>query len=226
MDNFYHQIKSTLLKYQINKFYVIGKGGSLNQLHDLDLSDGYLIAINDSYKLIEPNLIIYNKKWALNGSDKLKNKYLTLSSEEFLFDDSTSNQFFIREKNKVVYNNDLNLEAFQREKISFEEPLFITALKVVYDLSLDLNQKFKVYLLGFDFDFKSIDTYSASITSQKSNIDEGYTRAIFSLQKKLLSQMISNSSIKKNISLFHVGKSDLSQLSINEFRKNFEMGKI
>ena len=167
MDNFYPQIKSTLLKYQINKFYIFGKGASLNHLHDLDLTDGYLIAINDSYKLIEPNLIIYNKKWALNGSDKLKNKFLTLSSKEFNFEDSTPNQFFVRQKNRVVYNNDLNLEAFQKEKISFDEPLFITALKIVYDLSLDLNRKFEVYLLGFDFDFKTIETYSASIAPKK-----------------------------------------------------------
>ena len=37
-----------------------------------------------------------------------------------------------------------------------------------------------------------------------------------------MAQIISNRSIKKNLSIFHIGSSDLSQLSINEFRKNFE----
>ena len=196
MDKFFNQIKNTISKLKTNKILILGKGPSIDDYYSYNLKNYFIINLNDSYKISEGNLILINKPWALNDLSNLKKKPIIVSS---------------------IYEKNLNLKNFYQFKI-FEnieinslsnkytnKPLLLFAIEFFFHLSKITNIRYEINLLGFDFNFKNIHTYTSNFLDDI-DFNSGYKKKyILNEQKKLLLKIISNKKIKSRLNIKHIG---------------------
>ncbi len=212
MEKFFNQIKNTISKLKTNKILILGKGPSLDDFISYKFKNYFIININDSYKFYEGDLVLLNKPWAFNEINKLKKKPIILSQikQKNII---KKNLFFIKDLNEI--KSSLIKNSFDKNK-----PLFLFALELIYNLSLINKEKYEIYLLGLDFNFKNIENYTSNYLQDFDNNSILKKKYILKKQKSIFIKIIKNRKIKHKIDIKHIGNLDESFCSNSEFIKN------
>ena len=171
MESFYIQIKNTILKSKKDKIALIGKGLSIEKYLSFDFSDFFVININDTYKFIKGELIIINKPWAFNDIFKSKiNSLIVLDSKIKI----PINNKKIKRVNFIEiekFKNISDVKKFLNDKTVFFEPILLSSIKIAKLMSELRKKNIELYLLGFDFNFKSLINYTSTLLEDHENIN-------------------------------------------------------
>ena len=216
--NFYSQIKNIVSQYKDNRIFIIGKGPSLDSYLSHDFSDSIVISLNDSFNVIKSDLLFVNKPWSLNTVSKLKNKYISFSSKSISGYSLNSKAHLTLEENPSIYKkNSLFLKNFDKENLSIEDPLFISAIQAALLIAKNKKEKHKVFMLGFDFYYEDEENYTISALKDRREEEGLYRRAMLENQKNLLIKIIKHFSSKKYLEISHVGDKAYSSITTNKF---------
>ena len=216
--SFYTQIKDIVSQYEDNFIFIIGKGPSLEGYLSYDFSRSIVISINDSFNVIKSDLIFINKPWSLNNISKLKDKYISFSGKKLADAALNSKKHLIlQEKAEIYGKGSLNIEAFNTEGLSIENPLFISAIKASMHIAKSKKKKLKVFMLGFDFYYEDESSYTISSLEDKQEEEGPYRRAILENQENILINLINSSSLDEHLDINHIGDKAYSSMSIEEF---------
>ena len=216
--NFYSQIKDIISQYKDNRIFIIGKGSSLDSYLSYDFSDSIVISLNDSFNVIKSDLLFVNKPWSLNNVSKLKNKYISFSSKSLSSSSLNSKTHLILEENPSIYKkSSLFLKNFDKENLSLEDPLFISAIQAALLIAKNKKEKHKVFMLGFDFYYEDEENYTISSLKDKHEEEGLYRRALLENQENILIKLIKHFSSKKYLEINHVGDKAYSAINTKEF---------
>jgi sialic acid synthase SpsE len=224
MGNFFNQLKNIVLASEtFDRIIIIGKGNSIKEIEKSSYNGAFIININDSERIVNGNICLFNNKWVTNSI--IENGY---KSDFYITKESLQNEIKIEKKRVVLVNNfNESFESFERLVTDFNSRefflsdfLILSALKIANLISQIKNEQLKVYLVGFDFKVQNqsvINDYSGHEIEFK-NIFFSTQKAYFSFLKKYINE----SGINK---VFHVGNLDISDIDIDDYNLKFSSGK-
>jgi sialic acid synthase SpsE len=218
MENFLTQIKDILLKSIKSKIIIIGKGSSIDHIkHDL-IVEYIVIGINDAERIVPCDFTIFHDQrfiLPIRENGYLSKLYispheLSLNRDRWQrVEHITSNQDNIDLVFKRLATDDI-------QEFVIDDLLFVSALNLAKIISEILNQKTKVYMVGFDFDTNK--GYSKSFTDEL--LGDLYKKSAVRINPqynyfKHCIYLLKNS----NIEIMHVGNYEFSRLSYSEFNE-------
>lgn len=219
MGNFYSQIENIASKFTTNNIYIVGKGRSIDDIIGLDISRSLVINLNDSYQLFSGDIVLVSRPEALNGlKEKTKKCFIVsdLNTNKYTF--KGHKHYILPSNNKILrFNNDIFIEEFIYGDITYEIPLFITALKIAFELSKIKKTTQNVYCLGMDFSFKSNVNYTSRLLKDDSREDERFKKSVLQSQSAIFYNFIRYFKESKQINLIHVGNKKFSSISTEQF---------
>jgi sialic acid synthase SpsE len=216
MDHFYNQIESIVSVLQTRKRIVlVGKGASLALINETTLHDAFVVNLNDSERYIAGQVTLFYADWVVESLRKegFKNSwYVTPQPMKGLLSSSSSWM-------EVPYhaNNNENLEHlaayFESKEFILGDFLLLSAIKLIQLLLQQSNLQLPVYLVGFDFEHNPNDL------TDLSGHDTEYKRILLRTQQenfKFIQRFVSEN---KLLTLYHVGQSEFSTITVAEFNQ-------
>jgi N-acetylneuraminate synthase len=184
-------MKNIDLRSKNSNIFIIGKGRSIDDIDQGTLHNSIVINLNDSFELVQGDIIIANRSWALEDSVKIPLKTVVVVEKKLVPDLPLNMSLCVLDRAILSgQNDDLLMHRFINKEIAFEDLLFVTALKVAYELAKQHSKKYNVYILGLDFDFDTLDSYSSKKLTDKSGESEDYKRKILAYQESVLNQFL------------------------------------
>ena len=197
------------INFNTNKIYIIGKGPSMNNVDKSIITDGLIINLNDSEKILPGHFTLLHSNWAIESVKRNGFKSKVYISDSVLECNSISVPYvpvsFEQVQNATVdlINKDFSLSDF----------LFLGAIKLARIISEIQNKKYEVCFLGFDFNFsleKTIKDYS-NYNSEFSSILLQTQEQIFTVIKYHTDYYL------EDIDIIHVGNKPYSDVSVEDF---------
>lgn len=217
MENFLNQIKNIFSKSKTNNIYILGKGSSLAKINTSRLKDGVVININDSERFYAGNIALVHSVWALKSIEDngfKANSYISdkelpstvIGSQIPYFPDTyeASDSFDFPENFKDLFLSDF---------------LFLSAIRLVVIMAKELDKKFNVYFLGFDFNSDS----NTNLIEDFSGHSQQFKEAMLSIQEDTFIRVknyVEYSGLP--LSLIHIGKKAYSDFSVEKFNQGFD----
>ena len=228
MENYYYQIKSIVSGLETNKIAIIGKGPSISNV-DLDKlkKDFIIINLNDSERVIPGDFSILHRSWSYQSvkENGFKSRcYITdLNLESvpninvnYLPDTYDSIETTVDR----LLNNDLYIADF----------LFLTAIKLSIIISDILEQKVRIYFLGFDFNIPK--QQKPNTFNLYSDVDDLQFKSVFLKTQEEYFERVKQffNQNESPADIIHVGQNPYSDISIEAFntgkQQNIEYADI
>jgi sialic acid synthase SpsE len=220
MENFFNQLKNIVSASEtFDKIIVVGKGNSIKQIDPACFTNAFIIHLNDSERIIPGSICIFHSKWVI---DSLLENGLR-SAHYFTTEAAIEGKQVDRSKFTFVPHQTTSFESFENlvgdltsRDLVLSDFLILSALKIAYLISQVKNKQLSTYLVGFDFQVQSdtpINDYSGHELAFK-NIFLATQKAYVSFLKNYMND-------SGNVSVVHVGNSDISDCEIREFNHQF-----
>ncbi len=133
----------------INKdICIIGKGRSVDQIDKKVLENCYIINVNDSHKVYQGHVSIMPERFYEPNS--LPDKSILISSVKT----DRPRSIFVEEFHEDSLDNYL-LDSMLDGELKIFDASFLSALHLASSIVLKGDKKNKIFMLGFDFEFKS-----------------------------------------------------------------------
>ncbi len=191
---------------------IIGKGRSIDEISLHSLKNFIIINVNDSEVIIPGQVCVFHHEWVrefFKGQNPKANLYVT--------DKAFNSAQAILMAKYVPYDpetSDFLLERFFHNDIFIEQSIIVSALKIANKLSLLLNVRKKVYLLGFDF--STSEGFSKNIVDNQHGLEKEYVQNAVKNQENIF-ECIMHQKEKLNIDIIHVGSKMYSFYSVESF---------
>jgi sialic acid synthase SpsE len=213
MENYLDQIKNISLKSGKTKIAVIGKGDSVKELNLKDLSDFFVINLNDSEKIVPGDIAMFYRTDLYNpirnngfkAKSYLAPSYIKIPDEKHIeVQHKPAGQDSFEHTHEYFQNSDFYLDDF----------IILSAIKFCILYQQALGQKIDVYFLGFDF-------YSDSVSADDNQMyDLQYKNVILKTQESFFTSLLTDfNDLYPDISLTHVGEKKYSSVSLSGFNK-------
>jgi sialic acid synthase SpsE len=191
---------------------IIGKGPSIDSVLTELLEDFILINVNDSETIIPGEIAIFHNGWVLDLFDYVEPKAkLYITDREILHVSNVLKAEFVPNNPE---NADFLTDRFFEERLYIEQSIVATALKIANHISHYLNQRKRVYLLGFDFSVK--EGFSKKILHPLHGLETEYVEQIINTQERIFENILALRN-RLSIDVFHVGSKRYSFFSTEAF---------
>jgi len=216
MENFFDPIKNIASKYDGDDIFVVGKGRSADDALPEAFSNGIVINLNDSERIIHGDICVFHAPWVIESLNEygfhdslyitpleLPDNVLTVRADYIPFDQENAQLMFSR---------------FNEKRLVVEGALLVSALRIAKVIADYKMHRQHVYFVGFDFNIGR--GYSSKIKYDFSNGETNYQSSIISAQEHYFI-MFSYLLRESNLLISHVGNKSYSKLGYNEFNDKF-----
>lgn len=208
MDQFIRAIRGKENK----DIVIIGKGRSIDSVNLDGLNNFIIINVNDSELIIPGEISVFHHEWVRDYFVNNKPKAgLYVTNKEF----SSAPALYL--SNYIPHGPETScflIDRFFHDDIYIEQSIVISALKIANKISILLNERKKVYLVGFDF--STSDGFSKNITNTEHGLEQEYVEKVIKAQEN---ELISLMRLKEklNIDIIHIGNKIYSFYSVDSF---------
>lgn len=190
----------------INKdICIIGKGRSVDQIDKKVLENCYIINVNDSHKVYQGHVSVMPQRFC--ESNSLSSKSILISSIKT----DRPRSIYVEEFHEDSIDNYV-IESMLDGELKMFDASFLSALHLASSIILKGSLKNKIFMLGFDFEFKSgYSRHSNTIPADADYADVMLHRHEnkFIDAKSFYSQ--------KGVSIIHVGTKSYSLYNVRAF---------
>lgn len=216
MEDSFDQIRNIASKYDSDDIFVVGKGPSVDEAEPEVFSNGLVINLNDSERIVPGDICVFHAPWVLDSlsqcgfSDSLYVTQLDLPAEVAVL-----NADYVpvdQESAQLMFHR------FNDTQLFVEGVLLVSALRIAKVVADYRMRRQRVYFVGFDFNMGR--GYSKNIAVDYSGDETNYQSTVVSAQEHYFI-MFSYLLRESNLLIKHVGTKSYSKLSYSELNAKF-----
>jgi N-acetylneuraminate synthase len=191
---------------------IIGKGASIDVVDIHALRNKIIINVNDSESILQGDIGVFHHGWVLDYFE-----HTPPGCQLYVTDRSMPNNIEVLPVRYARYEEEGELfidRFFDEKQVWLEHAAVISCLRVANEIAKALEQRKRVFLLGFDFSMEN--GYSARIENGLHGADYGYVDYMIRTQELYLEKLLAERN-RLNIDIVHIGKRPYSLFTVQAF---------